>query len=85
MEKKLLELKFNCSGNGIFYLAEAVTIRNKDFRIKMMDIYSLVAKKFKTTSNRVERSIRHCIETSENKYKTLSNSEVINSLIIELK
>ncbi len=52
---------------GYWYLREAVLLALEDFRI--LDsvtgvLYPMIASKYQTTSSKVERAIRHAIETA---------------------
>lgn len=84
MEKKLLELGFKPT-KGLYYLAKAVEIRMKDNDIRTCEIYYEVADTFNSTKSRVERCMRHCIRTSNTKYKDMHVGMAINALSIELK
>lgn len=61
---------------GYHYLAEAISIRAKaneenDFNKPQMELYREVAEKFKTTSSRTERAIRHAIGQSISRNNTM--------------
>ena len=67
VENLLKELCVNPSISGFNYLKEAIEICLEDQ--KMLGgitkvLYPTIAKKYETTSSRVERAIRHAIETS---------------------
>ena len=51
--------------DGYHYLKEAIriVIQDESKTLRMMHIYAEVAKKYNTTSCRVERGIRHAVET----------------------
>lgn len=84
MEKKLLKLGFKPI-KGLYYLAKAVEIRMEDNYIKTCEIYDKIADIFNSTKSRVERCMRHCIRTSNTKYKDMHVGMAINALSIELK
>lgn len=64
---------------GYLYLREAITMVYHDIEILgsiTKILYPVVAKKFKTTSSRVERAIRHAIEVAWNR----GNIDAISSI-----
>ena len=63
IEDKLLELGIKPNLNGFGYICDFIEliIDDEERKFKMMYLYSFVAKKNKTTSTSVERSIRHAI------------------------
>ena len=63
--------------SGYHYIIEGVQIikstANKT-KVKMMAVYRQIAKKYETTTSRVERAIRHAISKLKfNKYNTNSH------------
>lgn len=65
------ELGIPASLKGYNYLVEAILmlLTNKNMYDVAItkEIYPAIAKKYKTTSSRVERAMRHCIEVSTNR------------------
>jgi hypothetical protein len=82
--KKIIDLKFNASSIGIYFLADAVEIRKENHFIKMGEIYKTLEKKHNKKWKAVERNIRHCIKSSKNEYKDDKVNEVVNALAIRL-
>lgn len=62
------ELGIPANLKGYNYLVEAIQMLLKDPKMYegaiTKSLYPEIAKKYKTTSNRVERAMRHCIEVS---------------------
>ena len=79
-----MDIGVDPSLNGYHYLVYAVQIvqraLNDDVRKPMMEIYSEVAKKFKTTPSRAERCIRHAKERAFNN-PTITCNEYFCALI----
>lgn len=63
--------KFNISVDilGYKYLIKAIEIYTKEANIKIAAIYGQVAKEYNSTACRVERAIRHSIESNEERIK----------------
>lgn len=65
------ELGIPASLKGYNYLVEAILmlLTNKNMYDVAItkELYPAIAKKYKTTSSRVERAMRHCIEVSTNR------------------
>ena len=76
--KIMLEVGVPAHLKGYHYLREAIllSINNPDIINSITkELYPTVAKKFKTTSSRVERAIRHGIEVAWDR----GNVDVLNS------
>lgn len=85
-ERLLHKYKVNPGLKGFNLLTDAIEIKSNNQNIKLMDLYSEVAKQHNTTSSRVERSIRTCIETSNTSIfeynRKITSSFFINYFII---
>lgn len=69
---------------GYLYLRESITMVYNDIEILgsiTKILYPVVAKKFKTTSSRVERAIRHAIEVAWNRGNVDAISEIFSYTI----
>jgi len=69
---------------GYLYLREGITMIYNDIEILgsiTKILYPLVAKKFKTTSSRVERAIRHAIEVAWNRGNVDTISQIFSYTI----
>lgn len=84
MVKKLLNMGFKPL-TGIYYLADAIEIKNKNPFESIGNIYVSLAKKYNVKLCTIERNIRTVIQISDTKYKKLSNNIAINTLLIEMK
>lgn len=83
----LVEIGYKASNSGFLYTAEAIKIivkNNLKTKPVMTNIYKPVAKKFETTTSKVERAIRHEREHCKSKIKNLDNAEFMTQIAIEL-
>lgn len=97
IENRLLELGIKPNLKGFSYICDSVEMITDDTvpKHKMMYLYEVVAKKNKTTSNSVERTIRHAISKINFEYwnecyaystcSNLSNSEFLYTLVLRIK
>lgn len=71
-------VKPNLKGFGYLYQAIRITIEN-NCRIPQVTkyLYPEIAELYNDTASRVERAMRHAIETSETDYRYMSCSEFI--------
>ena len=86
-KKLLLEMGVSPDLSGYHYLAEAITtvrelVLINDVNYKFMVLYMQIAKKFNTTSSRVERAMRHAVETAFS-FKNELLHEMFSTLIDE--
>ncbi|MFC5468443.1 sporulation initiation factor Spo0A C-terminal domain-containing protein [Cohnella suwonensis] len=76
--------------SGYSYLKTAAMMSYRDFRLAnsaVTKLYRELASRFETTASRVERCIRHAIETgaARNGVKKSSNSEFIANIADKLR
>ena len=74
IKEELIELNFNVNSVGIAYWIEAIKYAKENPLVwNMTDIYENVAKKYNTTTSKVERGMRTAISPAkkniEKKYK----------------
>lgn len=74
MEKRKIEdlldkLNMPIDNLGYRYVISALEIYIQDINTKITLVYSQVAKKYNSTSSRVERAIRHLVECAEKNIK----------------
>ena len=53
-------MKRHFLGFKFWTTAVQISIQNENLNLKMMDLYGLIAKKHKTTAQKVERDMRYC-------------------------
>lgn len=85
IEKYLLQKGLNPAFKGFDYIVEAINLFNKDRKYKnnvTKELYPTIAKTFSDTPSKVERAIRHCIQSAGFK---IPNSEFIATAQIETK
>ena len=97
IEDRLLELGIKPNLNGFGYICDFIEliIDDEERKFKMMYLYSVVAKKNKTTSTSVERAIRHAISKINlecwneryvySKRSNLTNAEFLYTLALRIK
>jgi two-component system response regulator (stage 0 sporulation protein A) len=74
----LKELGISANLKGYYYIRYSFELLIKDYNLidSIMGLYKTVAKKFNTTSSRVERAIRHAIEVGW----VRANQDFVNEL-----
>lgn len=97
IEDGLLELGIKPNLNGFGYICDFIEliIDDEERKFKMMYLYSVVAKKNKTTSTSVERAIRHAISKINfecwnehyvySKRSNLTNAEFLYTFALRIK
>ena len=60
IEEVLIKIGVPCANLGFEYITESILILEEK-EIKFTDLYAEVAKRYNTTSQRVERNIRTCL------------------------
>lgn len=79
---KLLRNGFDLkkSGYGLLLLAVAISIKKQNPNIKTRTIYSILAIDTKNTQTSIVNNIQTAIKNSNNKFKELTNTQVITLL-----
>lgn len=91
VERKLMELGVTPNLMGFNYICEAIDILVDEPNIKTIALYALIAKKCKTTSTSVERTIRHAItKVNADTYHAIGgcgmrNSEFLHAIAVITK
>lgn len=83
ISKILYTLKIPANIQGYIYLKEAIVIALKNVEAATQitkEIYPDISKKFKTTPDKIERSIRHAINITWEKYNK-QNSNYLNNIL----
>lgn len=84
IENVLDELRIPLNIKGYQYLIDAVITLDENEKIKVTDLYQIVAEKQKTTKSRVERAIRHSYQRDVEPIKKYFNFDckLTNHLLI---
>ena len=92
LKNELLELGFNVDSIGIVYWIDAVEyVKEHKLCWDMLEIYEMLADKYKISIARVERNLRTAIEPAKdnirkkyNYYKPIRNMTFLNLIKFEL-
>lgn len=84
ISKKLLDLKFDPSYKGFYFLVEMLYVKNQNKISNLNVLYDIIAKENNTSIAAIGRNISTCIRKSNNEYKGKTVGEVVNTLSVIL-